>query len=103
MRARTSTATFALLSTVLLTPSVTATAVADPAGDAQQTVEELESQGYDVHIDRVGTAALSDCTVVSVRNPRTITQTIVTGHNTNRKVETVVRSKSITVSLNCGA
>ena len=26
-----------------------------------------------------------------------------TGHNTNPKVETVVRSKSITVSLNCGA
>jgi len=79
-----------------------ASAVASP-GDAQQTVQELESQGYDVVIDRVGTAALSDCTVIDVRNPRTITQTIVTGHNTNRKVETVVRSKSITVSLDCGA
>jgi hypothetical protein len=102
MRARTSIATFALLSTVLLAPSAMPTAVADPSGGAQQTIDELESQGYDVHIDRVGTAALSDCTVVNVRNPRTITQTIVTGHNTNRKVETVVRSKSITVSLNCG-
>jgi hypothetical protein len=88
---------------VPLTPSVMAPAVASPSGDAQKTVQELESQGYDVVIDRVGTAALSDCTVVNVRNPRTITQTIVTGHNTNRKVETVVRSKSITVSLDCGA
>jgi hypothetical protein len=103
MRARRSIATIAMLFAVLLTPSVMASALADPSGNAQQTVQELESQGYDVHIDRVGTAALSDCTVVSVRNPRTITQTIVTGHNTNRKVETVVRSKSITVSLNCGA
>jgi NADPH:quinone reductase-like Zn-dependent oxidoreductase len=88
---------------VPLTTSVMAPAVASPSGDAQKTVQELESQGYDVVIDRVGTAALSDCTVVNVRNPRTITQTIVTGHNTNRKVETVVRSKSITVSLDCGA
>jgi hypothetical protein len=101
MRARRSIATIAMLFTVPLTPSVMASALADPSGNAQQTVQELESQGYDVHIDRVGTAALSDCTVVNVRNPRTITQTIVTGHNTNRKVETVVRSKSITVSLDC--
>jgi hypothetical protein len=90
-----------MLFAVLLTPSVMASALADPSGNAQQTVQELESQGYDVHIDRVGAAALSDCTVVNVRNPRTITQTIVTGHNTNRRVETVVRSKSITVSLDC--
>jgi hypothetical protein len=103
MRARRSIATTAVLSAVLLTPSVMATAVAEPSGDAERTVQELESQGYDVHIDRVGTAALSECTVVNVRNPRTITQTIVTGHDTNRKVETVVRSKSITVSLNCSA
>jgi EAL domain-containing protein (putative c-di-GMP-specific phosphodiesterase class I) len=103
MRARRSIATIAVLFAVLLTPSVMASALADPSGDAQQTVQELESQGYDVHIDRVGTGALSDCTVVNVRNPRTITQTIVTGHNTNRKVETVVRSKSITVSLDCSA
>jgi hypothetical protein len=93
----------AALFAVLLTPSVMASAEASPSDNAQRTVEELESQGYDVVIDRVGTAALSDCTVINVRNPRTITQTIVTGHNTNRKVETVVRSKSITVSLDCGA
>ena len=103
MRARRSIATVAVLFAVLLTPSLMASAVASDSGDAEQTVQELESQGYDVHIDRVGTAALSDCTVVNVRNPRTITQTIVTGHNTNRKVETVLRSKSITVSLDCGA
>ena len=101
MRARRSIATVAAVFVFLLTPSVMASAEPDPPGNAQQTVQELESQGYDVHIDRVGTAALSDCTVVNVRNPRTITQTIVTGHNTNRKVETVVRSKSITVSLDC--
>jgi hypothetical protein len=93
----------AALFAVLLAPSVMASAEASPSDNAQRTVEELESQGYDVVIDRVGTAALSDCTVTNVRNPRTITQTIVTGHNTNRKVETVVRSKSITVSLDCDA
>ncbi|MGY4653035.1 hypothetical protein [Mycobacterium sp. URHB0021] len=86
---------------VLWAPSVVASAEPTTPGNAQQTIGELKSEGYNVVIDRVGSGPLNDCTVIDVRNARTITQTIVTGHDTNRKVETVVLSKSITVSLNC--
>jgi hypothetical protein len=85
-----------------LTP--TAVATADPAssGGAEQTIARLESEGYDVIVDRVGDGDLSQCKVSDVRHPQTLTQTIVTGHDHNRDVVTVVTSKSIHVTLDCG-
>ena len=73
---------------------------------AQQTIDELQSEGYTVNIDRIGTAPLSDCVVTSVRNPNTVTQwlpavgPILGNRNQTVLVETVV-SKTISVSLNC--
>jgi hypothetical protein len=83
----------------------TAVATAQPAGsgDAEQTISRLEAEGYDVIVDRVGSGDLSQCEVTSVRHPQILTQTIVTGHDRNRKVVTVVVSKTIHVTLNCGA
>jgi hypothetical protein len=78
-------------------------ATADPArpGNAYQTIGELESAGYNVVIDRVGSAPIGECLVTNVRNPQQVTQTIPVGHGKYREYITVVVSQSITVSLNC--
>jgi hypothetical protein len=76
---------------------------AQPGGSssARDTIGQLETDGYDVIVDRVGSAADDACIVTDVRHPQTLTQTIVTGHDHNRDVVTVVVSKSIHVTLNC--
>ena len=70
---------------------------------AQDTIAQLQSQGYTVKIERVGSAPLSACTVTSVRNPQTFTYTNRTGAargNAGDLVTTII-SKTITVSLDC--
>jgi hypothetical protein len=86
--------------------------LAAPAGfasadkSAQQTISELQSQGYTVNIDRVGSGPLSDCVVTNVRNPQQVTQwvpavgPVLGGGNRNVLVQQTV-SQSISVSLNC--
>ena len=85
-----------------LMPSAVATAEPTTSEDAAQTISRLESEGYDVIVDRVGSGDLSQCEVTGVRHPQTLTQTIVRGHDHNREVVTVIVSKSIHVTLNCG-
>ncbi|ULE31293.1 hypothetical protein K3G64_13650 [Mycobacterium sp. IDR2000157661] len=86
---------------VILAPA--GAAVAQPAQprDPLQTISDLEAQGYDVNIDRVGSAPINQCIVTSVRNPQEVTQTFVVGDDDDREVVTVVVSRSISVSLNC--
>jgi hypothetical protein len=85
-------------------------AIAAPAGfaaaeTAQETISRLQSQGYTVTIDKVGTESLDKCTVTSVRNPQTVTQLVPyigpgRGNNRTALVPAVV-SQTISVSLNC--
>lgn len=101
-----------------------AAVIAAPAGIAAaespgETISQLQAEGYTVNIDRVGSARLEDCVVVSVRNPQTVTKLVRVYRNGGRHhgdgdggdhggrgdrdfdlVEVVV-SKSISVSLNC--
>ena len=81
-------------------------ATAQP-GNAWATIGELEAAGYDVNVDRVGSAPYDQCIVTSVRNPQDITRTIRVDNGRDRNgkrdfdlVEIVVR-RTITVSLNC--
>jgi len=85
---------------VFLAPGL---AAAQPTGSsgAQATIRQLEAEGYDVIVDRVGSGPDDACIVTDVRHPQTLTQTIVMGHDHNRDVVTVVVSKSIHVTLNC--
>lgn len=83
------------------------TAAADPTSPLV-TIGQLESEGYTVNVDRVGSAPLSDCVVTSVRNPQTVTQWIRVwdgGHHGNRDGDwdlvPIVVSRSISVSLDC--
>ncbi len=92
---------------VVLAPAGMAMAEPIAPGNAYATIGQLESAGYDVNIDRVGSAPLDQCIVTSVRNPHDITRTIPVdrgrGKDGDRRREfiTVVVRRLITVSLNC--
>lgn len=73
---------------------------------AQQTINQLQQQGYTVTIDRIGTAPMSQCVVTSVRNPQTMTQWVpyvgpTLGRNNGNVLVPVVTSQTISVSLDC--
>lgn len=72
-------------------------------GGAYQVIADLENQGYDVHIDRVGSAPINQCLVTSVRNPHDVTRTfwVRDKHDDDRRLITVVVRRYITVTLNC--
>jgi hypothetical protein len=91
----------AAVAAVAMAPAGMAAAQPTTGSDAEQTIERLKSEGYDVIVDRVGNADIGQCEVTDVRHPQTLTQTIVTGHDHNRDVVTVVVSKSIHVTLDC--
>ena len=85
-------------------------AIVAPAGfasaeTAQETINQLQSQGYTVTIDKIGTAPIDQCTVTSVRNPQSVTQLVPyigPGRGNDRTIlvpQTV--SQTISVSLNC--
>jgi hypothetical protein len=64
---------------------------------AKATISQLQSEGYTVRIDRVGTGPLDRCSVTDIRNPNTINQWDRDGGH----VTTVLISKTIEVSLDC--
>lgn len=97
-------ATLAAAACVLVAPAAPAFADQNP----QQTIYQLQQEGYDVNVDRVGSGRIQDCVVTSVRNPQTQTDYIrdyygKRDENGNRKyrIIEVVVSKSISVSLDC--
>jgi hypothetical protein len=83
---------------VLVLPAIPAAA----ADSAIVTIGQLEAQGFDVKLDRVGSAPLSECVVTSVRNPRERTELIrVNGRGGRDRLIPVVVGRNITVSLDC--
>ncbi len=73
--------------------------------DAQQVINDLQSQGYTVHVDRVGTAPMSECVVTNVRNPQQVTQWVPyigPGNNGDRRALVLdVVAQSVSVTLDC--
>lgn len=86
-------------------------AIAAPAGlasaeeDAQATISRLQDEGYTVHIDRVGTAPMSQCVVTNVRNPQQVTQWVPyigPGRNgDDRALILDIVAQSVSVTLDC--
>lgn len=72
---------------------------------AQDTINELQKQGYAVQIDKIGTGPMSKCVVTSVRNPQTVTQWVpYVGPGLGDRgtfLVPVVTSQTISVSLDC--
>lgn len=86
---------------VVLASGGIATAQPIAPGNAWATIAQLEDAGYDVNVDRVGSAPYEDCIVTSVRNPQDITRTFWVGKGKDRERVTVVVRRTITISLNC--
>lgn len=77
-------------------------ASADDQESAQEVITKLQDQGYNVTIDKIGTAPLSECVVTSVRNPQQFTQLVpLLGGNQDGVLFPVTISKPISVSLDC--
>lgn len=101
MRTGWSVAATLAAASALLAPAGPAMAEPIQPGNAYATIGTLEDEGYDVIIDRVGSAPLNQCSVTSVRNPQTQTRSYWVGEGKQRRLITVVVSKSINVTLNC--
>lgn len=80
----------------VLSPGATA-----HAESAAITIGQLEAQGFDVKLDRVGSAPLNQCEVTDIRNPRERTELVRVGGRGDRDVIPVVVKRTITVSLDC--
>ena len=61
-------------------------------GDAQQTINSLEGQGYMVIINKIGTKPLEEATVVGVRPGRPVTHTFTDtrGHSAEEVLYTTI-------------
>lgn len=86
--------------------------MAGPAGaawaeeSAQDTIRDLQRQGYLVQVDKIGTGPMSKCVVTSVRNPQTLTQWVPyvgpgLGNVDGNFLVPVVTSRTISISLDC--
>jgi hypothetical protein len=72
------------------------------ADSAIVTIGQLEAQGFNVKLDRVGSAPLNQCEVTNVRNPQERTELVrVDGPGRRDRVIEVVVDRTITVSLDC--
>jgi hypothetical protein len=72
------------------------------AESAVVTIGQLEAQGFDVKVDRIGSGPLDQCIVTDVRNPREQTRIVrVEGRNDRDSFIPVVVRRTITVSLDC--
>jgi hypothetical protein len=97
---------------VLLAAAAAACAVtAGPAGvawadnSAQDTIADLQQQGYQVQVDKIGTGPMSKCVVTSVRNPMMTTQWVpYVGPGLGDRgtiLLPVIATQTISVSLDC--
>lgn len=83
--------------------AVGASSAVASAETAQETINRLQSEGYTVTIDKIGTAPLDHCTVTSVRNPQQVGQLVPyvgPGLGGDRILVPSV-SRTVSVSLNC--
>lgn len=66
-------------------------------GNAQQTINELQSEGYTVIVNRIGNAPLEQANVVSVCNGQTYTRTDRSGPGDD--LRTRVLNKTVYVDV----
>lgn len=77
----------------ILTPA----AVASAAESAELTIATLEAQGFDVKVNRIGSAPLDECFVTDVGNARERTELVRRGDDLIR----VVARRTITLTADC--
>ncbi|MEU0497713.1 hypothetical protein [Mycobacterium sp. NPDC006124] len=107
MRPSSVLSTFVTSAAVVVTTLATST-VASADQTAREKIDQLQSEGFTVNVDRVGSGPIDGCVVTSVRNPQTQTRNVrdyygprdANGDRKYRIVEVVV-SRTISVSLDC--
>jgi hypothetical protein len=72
-------------------------AIASAQESAQLTISTLEAQGFDVKVNRLGSAPLDQCVVTDIGNVRNRTELVRRG---NDLIE-VVAQRNITVTADC--
>lgn len=84
---------------VLAAPAALASAQQDTAAEV---IEKLQSEGYTVRIDKIGTSPLDRCVVTSVRNKQQFTQLVpLLGGNQDGVLFPMIISQPVSVSLDC--
>lgn len=64
-------------------------------GNADETISELEAQGYDVVVNRIGSAPLDQATVVAIRPGQTYSRTDRSGPGDD--LRTTITGKTVYV------
>jgi hypothetical protein len=101
------TAVLAAIATAAGAAIIAPAGIASAEESPQEVIARLQNEGYQVNVDRVGSAPLNQCVVTSVRNPQTVTELVrvFDGRDKNGDIDwdfvEVVVSRSISVSLNC--
>ena len=72
-------------------------AIASAAESAELTIASLEAQGFDVKVNRIGSAPLDECFVTDIRNARERTELVRRGDDLIQ----VVADRLITVTADC--
>jgi hypothetical protein len=68
-------------------------------GNAQQTINQLQAQGYHVIVNRIGTAPLDQATVVAVRPGQTYSRTDTGVPGAGNDIYTTVTDKTVYVDV----
>lgn len=67
------------------------------AESAELTIATLEAQGFDVKVNKIGSASLDECVITDIRKPRERTELVRRGDD----LVQVVTKRSITVTADC--
>lgn len=68
-------------------------------GNAEQTISELQAQGYNVIVNRIGAAPLDQATVVAVRPGQTYSRTDSGTPGAGNDIATTVTDKTVYVDV----
>lgn len=72
------------------------------ADSAAATIHQLEASGFDVRLNRIGSAPLEERRITEIGRPQERRRlTLVEGRDDDRALIPVVVKRTITVSLNC--
>jgi hypothetical protein len=85
------------LTAIVLGMAAPAGAAPTAPGNAQQTINQLQADGYNVIVNRVGTTPLDQATVVAVRPGQTYSRT--DSGNPGDSLETTITAKTVYVDV----
>jgi hypothetical protein len=69
-------------------------------GNAEQAISQLQAQGYNVIVNRIGSAPLDQATVVAVRPGQTFSRTDSGAPGAGNDVVTTVTGRTVYVHVN---